>query len=48
MGCHPKCESRIRPGKIVEREPLISDHFAKVSELHYDWMSQVARHWNGR
>jgi hypothetical protein len=48
MGCHSKCESRIRTGEIVEWEPLNSDRFAKVSELHYDWMRQLARHWNGR
>jgi hypothetical protein len=48
MGCHPKCESRIRPGEIVEREPMNSDRFAKVSELHYDWMRQLARYRTAR
>jgi hypothetical protein len=34
------------PGEIVEPEPLNSDRFAKVNELHYDWMLQLALHRN--
>jgi hypothetical protein len=48
MGCHPKRESLIRPGEIAERQPLNSDRFAKVGELHYDWMRRLARHRNAR